>query len=75
MLKFEGDETKQDWASAVLEHITGREVIALDLAGWKIVPKDDEAAEDEVRPKWPFDSSRTGCPCPDWCEDMYVGER
>jgi hypothetical protein len=69
MLEHADDETKQDWAAGRIENITDRDVIALDLAGWKIVPKEAERHDGGMRPRWPFDSSRTG-PCPDWCEDI-----
>src|SRR5262249_28742976 len=72
MVKYADEETKQGWASGKMCSLTDLHVIALDLAGWKITRKDEAEYTEEggVCPKWPFDSERTGCPCPDWCEDL-----
>jgi hypothetical protein len=48
----------------MMSEITNCHVMALDIAGWRIVHRDGE------QPKWPFDSKYTGCECPAWCDDV-----
>ena len=47
--------------------IGDKQVIALDLQGWKIVAKAPRL------PVWFFDSRRSEYPCPEWCEDQAGG--
>ena len=58
------EEDRQDWTDETYMKITDEAVMALHLAGWKIVDQND--------PKhlWPFDSAETGSQCPPWCEDL-----
>jgi hypothetical protein len=48
----------------MMEGIPDYHVIALELAGWKIV------AREEPFSLWPFDSKACGCKCPDWCDNL-----
>jgi hypothetical protein len=72
------EEDQQAWASRKMDDITDAHALALHIAGWKIVSRDDpnNPAYTEyqhlggVTPKWPFGSKKTGCVCPAWCDDM-----
>jgi hypothetical protein len=58
------EEDRQDWTDETYIKITDEAVMALHLAGWKIVDQDDP------NHLWPFSTVATGCRCPPWCEDL-----
>ena len=63
------EDELEEWASKKMESITDLHVVALNMAGWKIVRQHEEDIG-FVTPKWPYDSKHTGYDCPEWCEDM-----
>lgn len=63
-LKDAPEKTRQNWADKNIGFISDRHVLALDIAGWKIVRKDGG------NHLWPFSSKATKCDCPDWCHDV-----
>ena len=69
-------EHQQNWAARKMEDITDKHVLALHIAGWKIVRQEDESdygPNDGVPPKWPFGDKHAVCP--EWCEDLSANSR
>jgi hypothetical protein len=64
-LKTMSEDEQLEWASDVMCDLTDEAAKALDVAGWKIVNKDDP------NNRWPFCSELAGCASPDWCEDWH----
>ena len=56
------EKKRQAWAARKLDAITDAHVLALNMMGWRIVT--------DYEGRWPFDSKRTLCDCPEWCDDM-----
>src|SRR5262249_51934686 len=64
-------EEQEAWAARKLDEITDKHALALHLAGWKIVIRDDLPwLEPGENPKWPFNSDRAKVAAPAWCEDI-----
>jgi len=68
-LKQLSDDELQDWASCIMEGLTDKHAVALNVAGWKIVSTIDPAY------RWPFGCKDTGWKCPEWCEDISKPEK
>ena len=59
----------EEWVDGVLSEITDEQILALDAAGWKIIPKDHLDQR-----QWPFGAEDNEHLCPGWCRDQrHVG--
>jgi hypothetical protein len=67
LAKMSEDE-RDEWSLQVMQEITDRHVVALDMGGFAIVPQSEVASTSTPRTDgWPYDSSKTGYNCPHWC--------